>query len=162
MQIYYYLTTVDAEQQKATTATGIAEAVMKVRFYGGGGGEPKILKVSVDYTNSYVHVYEIHVYAPLSEESTFHLTLFVFMCPSVACLLRDQHEQRKRHPEKPFRRQVFVVWRPCKDVKVFRCQLPHMNSFYSINAPVMMGDRATFDSWRICCSYFIILVCKMM
>ncbi|KAL2556626.1 zinc finger (MYND type) family protein/programmed cell death 2 C-terminal domain-containing protein [Forsythia ovata] len=71
----------------------------------------------------------LQVYAPLPEESTFHRALFVFMCPSMACLLRDQHEQWKRHPEKPSR-----------SVKVFRCQLPRMNSFYSSNAP---GDDGT-------------------
>ncbi|KAL0389672.1 UNVERIFIED_CONTAM: Programmed cell death protein 2-like [Sesamum calycinum] len=43
----------------------------------------------------------LQVYAPLPEESTFHRTLFIFMCPSMTCLLRDQHEQWKRHPETP-------------------------------------------------------------
>ncbi|KAG5567784.1 hypothetical protein RHGRI_003086 [Rhododendron griersonianum] len=46
----------------------------------------------------------LQVYAPLSEkESAFHRTLFVFMCLSMACLLHDQHEQRKRKPEKASR-----------------------------------------------------------
>ncbi|KAJ6334447.1 hypothetical protein OIU78_011350 [Salix suchowensis] len=67
----------------------------------------------------------LQVYAPITEkESTFHRTLFVFMCPSMSCLLRDQHEQWKRGQEKPSR-----------SVKVFRCQLPCSNPFYSSEAP---------------------------
>ncbi|KAK8694382.1 hypothetical protein V6N13_071936 [Hibiscus sabdariffa] len=63
----------------------------------------------------------LQVYAPLVEkDSTFHRTLFVFMCLSMKCLLRDQHEQWKRHPDKQSR-----------SVKVFRCQLPHANPYYS-------------------------------
>ncbi|KAM7481124.1 hypothetical protein LguiB_005707 [Lonicera macranthoides] len=51
----------------------------------------------------------LQVYADLSEkESTFHRTLFVFMCTSMVCLLQDQHEQWKRHPEQASRR-FFVV-----------------------------------------------------
>lgn len=45
------------------------------------------------------------LYAPLTDkESAFHRTLFLFMCPSMSCLLRDQHEQWKRAPEKAMRR----------------------------------------------------------
>ncbi|KAG4979778.1 hypothetical protein JHK82_033029 [Glycine max] len=46
----------------------------------------------------------LQVYAPTEKETTFHRMLFVFMCPSMKCLLRDQHEQWKRHPEKPSKR----------------------------------------------------------
>ncbi|XP_059625631.1 uncharacterized protein LOC132268803 [Cornus florida] len=67
----------------------------------------------------------LQVYAPLFEkESTFHRTLFVFMCTSMACLLQDQHEQWKRQPEKAAR-----------SVKVFRCQLARSNPFYSTDPP---------------------------
>ncbi|KAF5189995.1 Programmed cell death protein [Thalictrum thalictroides] len=67
----------------------------------------------------------LQAYAPLSnKESTFHRTLFVFMCSSMACLLRDQHEQWKRHPAKQSR-----------SVKVFRCQLRRSNLFYSSDPP---------------------------
>ncbi|CAK7348356.1 unnamed protein product [Dovyalis caffra] len=67
----------------------------------------------------------LQVYAPITEnESAFHRALFVFMCPSMPCLLRDQHEQWKRSPEKPSR-----------SVKVFRCQLPCSNHFYSSEPP---------------------------
>ncbi|XP_058082948.1 uncharacterized protein LOC131230939 isoform X2 [Magnolia sinica] len=67
----------------------------------------------------------LQVYAPISEkESAFHRTLFIFMCTSMTCLLQDQHEQWKRKPEKPSR-----------SVKVFRCQLPRSNAFYSSNPP---------------------------
>ncbi|XVE68580.1 hypothetical protein DITRI_Ditri09bG0079700 [Diplodiscus trichospermus] len=67
----------------------------------------------------------LQVYAPLVEkDSTFHRTLFVFMCLSMNCLLRDQHEQWKHHPEKQSR-----------SVKVLRCQLPRVNPFYSSEPP---------------------------
>ncbi|XVF30275.1 hypothetical protein REPUB_Repub16aG0042800 [Reevesia pubescens] len=67
----------------------------------------------------------LQVYAPLVEkDSTFHRTLFVFMCLSMKCLLRDQHEQWKRHPDKQSR-----------SVKVLRCQLPRANPFYSSEPP---------------------------
>ncbi|PSR94735.1 Programmed cell death protein [Actinidia chinensis var. chinensis] len=67
----------------------------------------------------------LQVYAPLAEkEFAFHRTLFVFMCPSMACLLQDQHEQWKHQPEKASR-----------SVKIFRCQLARLNSFYSSDPP---------------------------
>ncbi|XWS65178.1 hypothetical protein CRYUN_Cryun05aG0069700 [Craigia yunnanensis] len=67
----------------------------------------------------------IPVYSPLVEkDSTFHRTLFVFMCLSMNCLLRDQHEQWKHHPDKQSR-----------SVKVLRCQLPRANPFYSSEPP---------------------------
>ncbi|XP_057474564.1 uncharacterized protein LOC130762755 [Actinidia eriantha] len=67
----------------------------------------------------------LQVYAPLAEkEFAFHRTLFVFMCPSMVCLLQDQHEQWKRQPEKASR-----------SVKIFRCQLACLNSFYSSDPP---------------------------
>lgn len=72
----------------------------------------------------------LQVYAPIEKESTFHRMLFVFMCPSMTCLLRDQHEQWKRHPEKPYR-----------SVKVFRCQLPRLNVFYSSESPKYDGSH---------------------
>ncbi|KAM5586858.1 hypothetical protein ABKV19_005673 [Rosa sericea] len=65
------------------------------------------------------------VYAPEEKPSTFHRTLFVFMCTSMACLRRDQHEQWKCHRDNPSRRSV----------KVFRCQLPRDNPFYPSEPP---------------------------
>ncbi|CAN8248063.1 unnamed protein product [Cochlearia groenlandica] len=71
----------------------------------------------------------LQLYAPLAEkDSAFHRTLFLFMCPSMSCLLRDQHEQWKRAPEKVMR-----------SMKVFRCQLPRVNPFYSSEAPNQDG-----------------------
>ncbi|XP_022891919.1 programmed cell death protein 2-like [Olea europaea var. sylvestris] len=84
----------------------------------------------------------LQVYAPLSEESTFHRTLFVFMCPSMTCLLRDQHEQCKRHPEKP-----------CRSVKVFRCQLPCTNLFYSSDAPHEDGIEQPLTAGAKLCNW---------
>ncbi|QCD76515.1 pre-rRNA-processing protein TSR4 [Vigna unguiculata] len=66
----------------------------------------------------------LQVYAPTEQETAFHRMLYVFMCPSMKCLLRDQHEQWKHHPEKPSR-----------SVKVFRCQLRRVNPFYSEECP---------------------------
>ncbi|CAL4913993.1 unnamed protein product [Urochloa decumbens] len=67
----------------------------------------------------------LQIYAPIDDnDAAFHRTLFVFMCPSMACLLRDQHEQWKhKHGN------------PCRSVKVFRCQLPRTNAFYSTEPP---------------------------
>ncbi|KAF6175133.1 hypothetical protein GIB67_022814 [Kingdonia uniflora] len=68
----------------------------------------------------------LQVYAPLTNtESTFHRTLFVFMCTSMTCLLQDQREQWKRRPEKLYR-----------SVKVFRSQLTRSNPFYSSDPPM--------------------------
>lgn len=83
----------------------------------------------------------LQVYAPLKEnDSTFHRTLYVFMCPSMTCLLQDQHEQWKRHPEKALR-----------SVKVFRCQMPRLNSFYSSEPPNYDGtDKPSGDGAALC------------
>ncbi|KAL5791880.1 hypothetical protein ACOSP7_000474 [Xanthoceras sorbifolium] len=83
----------------------------------------------------------LQVYAPISEkDSTFHRTLFVFMCPSMRCLLRDQHEQWKRPPESPSR-----------SVKVFHCQLPRSNPFYSSEPPKSDGtDKPSGPGVALC------------
>ncbi|ONL97079.1 zinc finger (MYND type) family protein / programmed cell death 2 C-terminal domain-containing protein [Zea mays] len=67
----------------------------------------------------------LQIYAAVEDNvAAFHRTLFMFMCPSMACLLRDQHEQWKhKHGN------------PCRSVKVFRCQLPRTNAFYSAQPP---------------------------
>ncbi|KAJ7968146.1 Programmed cell death protein 2 [Quillaja saponaria] len=70
----------------------------------------------------------LQVYAPMEKESAFHRMLFVFMCPSMRCLLRDQHEQWKRHPEKASRRSS-------------ACQLPRVNPFYSSEDPACNGTQ---------------------
>lgn len=50
-------------------------------------------------------VADVQVYAPIrSKETAYHRTLFVFMCPSMACLLLDQHEQEKDRTVNPKRR----------------------------------------------------------
>lgn len=90
----------------------------------------------------------LQVYAPLSEqkESAFHRTLYVLMCPSMACLLQDQHEQWKRQPGMALR-----------SVKVFRCQLARINPFYSDKPPKHDGtDKpatvgAALCNW--CCTW---------
>jgi len=48
---------------------------------------------------------------------------------AMACLLRDQHEQWKHKYENP-----------CRSVKIFRCQLPQNNAFYSAQPPKHDGS----------------------
>lgn len=84
----------------------------------------------------------LQVYAPLSEEkdSAFHRTLFVFMCPSMTCLLQDQHEQWKRQAGNTLR-----------SVRVFRCQLARANSFYSDKPPKYDGtDKPSKPGAALC------------
>uniref|UniRef100_A0A453I9S8 MYND-type domain-containing protein n=1 Tax=Aegilops tauschii subsp. strangulata TaxID=200361 RepID=A0A453I9S8_AEGTS len=67
----------------------------------------------------------LQIYAPIeSNAAAFHRTLFMFMCPSMACLHRDQHKQWTRNQGNPRR-----------SVRVFRCQLPRTNVFYSSEPP---------------------------
>ncbi|XP_061356084.1 uncharacterized protein LOC133300540 isoform X2 [Gastrolobium bilobum] len=84
----------------------------------------------------------LQVYAPTEKESTFHRMLFVFMCPSMTCLLRDQHEQWKRYPEKPSR-----------SVKVFRCQLARVNPFYSSECPEYDGGHKPTGNGAALCDW---------
>lgn len=85
----------------------------------------------------------LQVYAPIPEkESTFHRTLFVFMCSSMACLLRDQHEQWKRQPTKASR-----------SVKAFRCQLPRFNIFYPSEPPRYDGTDKPSSAGAVLCNW---------
>ncbi|GAV56997.1 zf-MYND domain-containing protein/PDCD2_C domain-containing protein [Cephalotus follicularis] len=86
----------------------------------------------------------LQVYAPpmLEKESAYHRTLFVFMCPSMSCLFRDQHEQWRRPPEKPSR-----------SVKVFRCQLPRSNTFYSSEDPNDDGTAKSSGAGAPLCNW---------
>ncbi|KAK8946496.1 hypothetical protein KSP39_PZI006434 [Platanthera zijinensis] len=84
----------------------------------------------------------LQIYAPIFEkESTFHRILYVFMCPSMSCLLRDQHEQWKGNEENL-----------CRSVKIFRCQLPRSNPFYSSEHPERNGtDKPLITGAPLCC-----------
>ncbi|XP_020586002.1 programmed cell death protein 2 [Phalaenopsis equestris] len=84
----------------------------------------------------------LQIYAPISDkESTFHRMLYVFMCPSMSCLLKDQHEQWKRNEENP-----------CRSVKIFRCQLPRLNPFYSSEPPKHnCTDKPITTGAPLCC-----------
>ncbi|RLN35849.1 Programmed cell death protein 2, C-terminal domain containing protein, expressed [Panicum miliaceum] len=72
--------------------------------------------------------FALQVYAPLppaqgeADEGAahYHRALFVFMCPAMACPLRDQREQRAAAAGGSRRRSV----------RVFRCQLPEDSAFY--------------------------------
>ncbi|KAK6936548.1 Programmed cell death protein 2, C-terminal [Dillenia turbinata] len=118
------------------------------------------------------------VYASISNKDfTFHRTIFVFMCPSMFCLLKDQHGQWQRQPDKALRRKRVVQLQgiePATDrskaqkltlsdssqlryqgwscgsmwesVKVFCCQLPRSNPFYSSEPPRYNGiDKPSGD-----------------
>ncbi|XP_074567429.1 uncharacterized protein LOC141824092 [Curcuma longa] len=85
----------------------------------------------------------LQIYAPIPEkESTFHRMLYVFICPSMSCLLQDQHEQWKRREEAPRR-----------SIKVFRCQLPRSNAFYSSEPPRKDGNDKPLSVGVALCSW---------
>ncbi|KAG0478541.1 hypothetical protein HPP92_013260 [Vanilla planifolia] len=85
----------------------------------------------------------LQIYAPISDkESTFHRMLYVFMCPSMSCLLRDQHEQWKRSAENQ-----------CRSVKVFRCQLPRSNPFYSSEPPRSNATNKPSSTGALLCCW---------
>ncbi|KAM0915017.1 hypothetical protein ACQ4PT_011129 [Festuca glaucescens] len=98
----------------------------------------------------------LQVYVPDGwKETTYHRAFFVFMCLSMSCLQLDQHEQGKDRAENPRR-----------SVKVFRCQLPRVNAFYTAEEPKgCMGSqclgafRARLCDWcgtwegKILCSH---------
>lgn len=80
----------------------------------------------------------MQVYAPIGiddpgyREEMFHRSLFLFVCPDMACLQQDQHHQLKKSPEKP-----------CRSIKVFRSQLPRTNRFYDYEPPSAESSPAT-------------------
>ncbi|KAG6473820.1 hypothetical protein ZIOFF_067738 [Zingiber officinale] len=83
------------------------------------------------------------IYAPISDkESTFHRMLYVFLCPSMICLLQNQYEQWKHREEDPRR-----------SVKVFRCQLPRFNAFYSSEPPRRDGNDKPLIVGAALCSW---------
>ncbi|KAK1620021.1 hypothetical protein QYE76_025538 [Lolium multiflorum] len=76
----------------------------------------------------------LQVYVPDEwQETAYHRAFFVFMCPSMSCLQLDQREQGKDRAENPRR-----------SVKVFRCQLPRINAFYTAEEPKgCMGSQCS-------------------
>ncbi|KAG6472004.1 hypothetical protein ZIOFF_069459 [Zingiber officinale] len=88
-------------------------------------------------------IYFCAIYAPISDkESTFHRMLYVFLCPSMICLLQNQYEQWKHREEDPRR-----------SVKVFRCQLPRFNAFYSSEPPRRDGNDKPLIVGAALCSW---------
>ncbi|CAM6096376.1 unnamed protein product [Calypogeia fissa] len=83
---------------------------------------------------------QVYASSPEDEDYAFHRILFVFICPSLACLQQDELQQRKKGKR-------------LRSVKVFRCQLPRDNPFYSSNPldPEVieppLSDGAPLCSW---------------
>ncbi|KAK3009280.1 hypothetical protein RJ639_014323 [Escallonia herrerae] len=109
----------DAEEEQLPVTLGFAEkpknrwSLLRQLFPSKAGGVPAWLDpLNLPYGRSRMCdfcgeplQFLLQVYAPLSEkDSTFHRTLFVFMCPSMKCHLKDQHEQWKRHSQNTSRR----------------------------------------------------------
>ncbi|TKY45917.1 Programmed cell death protein 2 [Spatholobus suberectus] len=78
---------------------------------------------------------------PLNIPSGRHLFVTFVEILYNSCF-RDQHEQWKRHPEKPSR-----------SVKVFRCQLPHVNPFYSPECPQYNESHKPSGSGAALCDW---------
>uniref|UniRef100_A0A7N1A1N2 Programmed cell death protein 2 n=1 Tax=Kalanchoe fedtschenkoi TaxID=63787 RepID=A0A7N1A1N2_KALFE len=83
----------------------------------------------------------LQVYAPLShKESAFHRTLYIFICTSMTCLIQHQRNQQNQCSKKGSR-----------SVKVFRCQLPRTNPYYSPDAPKNDGtDKPSTVGAALC------------
>ncbi|GAB2269731.1 hypothetical protein Dimus_004652 [Dionaea muscipula] len=74
--------------------------------------------------------------------SSYHRAIFVFTCQSMACFLQHQHQQCENHQEKASLRSV----------KVFRCQLPLVNPFYSSEDPIAGIDKQpSVSGAALCC-----------
>lgn len=88
----------------------------------------------------------LQVYAPVDEQDdAFHRTMYVFICPNLACLQQDQHHQSKhQQPSSSSSEKI------CRSVKVFRSQLPRTNSFYSFNPPIGEDDLPSCEGSPLC------------
>eukprot|EP00850_Spirogloea_muscicola_P007136 SM000035S13116 [mRNA] locus=s35:558324:568901:+ [translate_table: standard] len=78
------------------------------------------------------------VYAPGDggeQAAAFHRTVFVFVCPSMACLRQDQRQQQKD----PSIARGGDGGLPCRSVRAFRSQLPRDNVHYAYDPPQSHG-----------------------
>eukprot|EP00850_Spirogloea_muscicola_P014631 SM000106S13979 [mRNA] locus=s106:354066:365445:+ [translate_table: standard] len=78
------------------------------------------------------------VYAPGDggeQAAAFHRTVFVFVCPSMACLRQDQRQQHKE----PSTVRGGNGGLPCRSVRIFRSQLPRDNVHYAYDPPQSHG-----------------------
>ncbi|KAI4988154.1 hypothetical protein ZWY2020_029784 [Hordeum vulgare] len=82
------------------------------------------LCLSIEIGTNYVRMLVCSSMPQLWKETDYHRAFFVFMCPSMSCLMRDQQQQGKHRAQSPTR-----------SVKVFRCQLPKNNPFYPVQEP---------------------------
>ncbi|KAL9660977.1 hypothetical protein QQ045_025796 [Rhodiola kirilowii] len=85
----------------------------------------------------------LQVYAPLFEkESTFHRTLYVFVCTSMSCLIQHKRKQQNYYPKKT-----------SQSVKVYRCQLPRTNPYYSADPPKQDGTDKPSGIGAVLCDW---------
>ncbi|KAL6647660.1 hypothetical protein ACP70R_015097 [Stipagrostis hirtigluma subsp. patula] len=82
--------------------------------------------------------FAVQARAPLPPARAYHRALIVLMCPSMACLRLDQREQQRAAEDGAGPRR--------RSVKVFRCQLPRDNAFYSsAHGDCSSGDESVSD-----------------
>ncbi|KAF4526203.1 hypothetical protein B566_EDAN001887 [Ephemera danica] len=106
------------------------------------GGKPSWLNLSEIPTSDMVTcghcqgpcIFLCQVYAPIEDQdSCFHRTLFIFMCPSAECCRENDSAS----------------------FKVLRCQLSRRNQFYFYDAPIESEDfkpEVTAESFgKLCC-----------
>uniref|UniRef100_A0A0E0FNG7 MYND-type domain-containing protein n=1 Tax=Oryza nivara TaxID=4536 RepID=A0A0E0FNG7_ORYNI len=108
------------------------------------------------------HLYDkLQVYAPIQcKETAYHCTLFVFMCPSMACLLLDQHEQGKdRAGEKVFSRCRKSSYCSKKHQEL-HWRAKHKNECHQIygshNASAIMPDAGKVFAGNIWPEYMVV------
>lgn len=89
------------------------------------------------------------IYAPMSDkESTFHRMLYVFMCPSMSCLLRDQHEQWKRSEENLCRRYLWLHFDLILNVYEFSLVFYILHTWLSRLSSVWSSGNYSLEAWR--------------
>lgn len=121
-----------------------AEELQRHRFPNKAGGAPTWLdpvnlpsgeSILCDFCGDPLR-FAIQVYAPFL--AAYHRTLFMFMCPSMSCLLEQKQSKEAG---------IIGLLGRRRSVKVFRCQLPRDNAFYSSDND---GDDDESDGTTAC------------
>ncbi|KAG8063722.1 hypothetical protein GUJ93_ZPchr0003g17005 [Zizania palustris] len=80
----------------------------------------------------------VEIDAPIEDNAAaFHRTLFMFMCPSMVWLLRDQHDQWKHRQGNP-----------CRSVKVSWCHLPLVMPLLNCKRAHYCSEKRQALHWR--------------